>query len=244
MNEIEFSKAKSKVLERVDYRNGIGTLKEKTLHAILKNYIEPDEDYQEIPVNGFVADIYKEGAIKEIQTANFNKLRNKLESFLKDYEVTIVYPIPHIKWMSWINEETGEISDKRKSPKRGTPYECFYELYKIKQYLKDPNLKLKIILLNIEETRLLNGWSFNKKRGSSRFDRIPIEIVSEIDIEAVEDYMQLIPINVPDHFTVNDYAKAAKISKSKAGLALNVLNDLGTISRIGKKGRMYLYEVD
>lgn len=243
MNIDNFNAAKAKVLERVDYRNGIGTLKEKTLHAILKNYLEPDEDYQEIPVNGYVADIYREGKIKEIQTANFNKLRNKLDSFLLEYEVTIVYPIPYIKWLSWINEETGEITDKRKSPKKGTPYDCFYELYKIKQYLKNPNLKLKIMLLNIEETRLLNGWSLNKKRGSTRFDRVPVEIISEIDIETPEDYMQLVPIDVPDQFDAKDYAKAAKINVSNARTALNILTEIGTVTRIGKKGRSYLYEI-
>jgi len=40
-------------------RLGIGTLSEKTVHAIFKDYYEPDEDHQEIPIENYVADIYK-----------------------------------------------------------------------------------------------------------------------------------------------------------------------------------------
>lgn len=45
-------------------------------------------------------------------------MRRKLDAFLKIYPVTIVYPIPHVKWLSWIDEESGEMSPKRKSPKK------------------------------------------------------------------------------------------------------------------------------
>ena len=38
-------------------RGGIGTYNEKTLHAVLKNFFEPDSAYHEIPVNNYIADI-------------------------------------------------------------------------------------------------------------------------------------------------------------------------------------------
>ena len=100
-----FQTAKEKVIGVDRQRLGIGTLSEKTVHAILKNYIEPDEDYQEIPIENYVADIYRDGEIIEIQTRQFNKLRNKLTTFLSLYPVTIVYPIPREKWVIWIDEE-------------------------------------------------------------------------------------------------------------------------------------------
>ena len=59
MNKEQFESAKNKIIGIKRNRNGIGTLSEKTVHAILKNYYEPDEDYHEIPVNGYVADIYR-----------------------------------------------------------------------------------------------------------------------------------------------------------------------------------------
>lgn len=243
MNTEQFELAKNKIIGIQRERVGIGTLSEKTVHAILKNYMEPDEDYHEIPVNGYVADIYREGRIIEIQTANFNKLRDKLDIFLNDYDVTIVYPMPYVKWIQWFDEETGCIGAKRKSPKKGSPYEAFYQLYKIKSYLKHPNLHIKIIMMNMEEIRLLNGWSRNRKKGSTRFDRLPTELVAEVNLEGTEDYMQMVPIELEDTFTSKEYAKAAHISIGMAQTALNILTYIGTVKRIGKQGRAILYGI-
>lgn len=60
-----------------------------------KDYYEPDEDHQEIPIENYVADIYKDGEIIEIQTRQFNRMRGKLQAFLPLYPVTIIYPIPY-----------------------------------------------------------------------------------------------------------------------------------------------------
>lgn len=244
MNKEQFESAKNKIIGIKRNRNGIGTLSEKTVHAILKNYYEPDEDYHEIPVNGYVADIYRDGNIIEIQTANFNKLRNKLDVFLIDYQVTVVYPMPYIKWLSWLDEETGYIGPKRKSPKKGNPYEAFYQLYKIKSYLTNPNIRIKIVMMNMEEIRLLNGWSKDKKKGSSRFDRIPTEIVEEIDLYSLEDYMQMVPIELAETFCSKDYAKASHLSIGMAQTALNILTYTGTVKRIGKRGNEILYNIN
>lgn len=243
MNKEQFETAKNKIIGIQRERIGIGTLSEKTVHAILKNYFEPNEDYHEIPINGYVADIYRDGRIIEIQTANFNKLRNKLDIFLNDYEVTVVYPMPYIKWLSWLDEETGQLSNKRKSPKKGNSYEAFYQLYKIKSYLKNPNIRIKILMIDMEEIRLLNGWSRDKKRGSVRFDRIPTELVSEIDLCSIEDYVQMVPIDIPNTFSSKEYAKAAHISVGMAQTALNILTYIGTVKRIGKKGNEILYNI-
>ena len=49
---------------------------------------------------------------------------------------------------------------------------AFKELYRIRRYLLRDGLRLKLVLLDMEEYRLLNGWSRDKKKGSTRFDRI------------------------------------------------------------------------
>ncbi|MEG1847459.1 MAG: hypothetical protein RR238_03210 [Lachnospiraceae bacterium] len=187
-----FRQACDKIIGETHLRQGIGTLREKTVHAVLKYYLVPKEEYHEIPCAGFVADILFEGEIIEIQTANFDKLRKKLAVFLEQYEVTIVYPIPAQKWVMWINEETGEITPKRKSPKRGTYYHAFKELYKIKPYLTHKRLHLRLLLLDMEEYRLLNGWSEDKKRGSVRFERIPIALQGDITIALPSDYRMFV----------------------------------------------------
>lgn len=243
INDIAFEEARKKIIGIDRQRPGIGTLSEKTVHAILKNYYEPDEDRQEIPIENYVADIFHEGNIMEIQTGQFDRMRSKLEKFLSLYPVTIVYPVPREKWLIWIDEESGELSKKRKSPARGSCYQIFPELYKIKMHLKNPNLRIKIAMIDLEEYKILNGWSKDKKRGAGKYDRIPLRLAEEVDISCPEDYMQFVPVEAEEEFTTKDFAKMAHISNSLAQVVLNILYHMGTVTRVGKKGNMYLYSV-
>lgn len=237
----QFHRICEKVIHEERERLGIGTLSEKTVHAVLKNYLVPKPEYHEQKCEGYVADIFYEGEIIEIQTANFNTLRRKLDVFLPKYEVTICYPIPAIKWLYWIDEETGELTTKRKSTKKGSYYEVFKELYKIKTYLDHPHLHIRLLLMDVEEYRLLNGWSRDKKKGSTRYDRIPKDLVEDFQINTVADYQKLIPEILPEKFTSEDYGKATKLTLKRAQTALNVLTYLKVVEHIGKKGRCILY---
>lgn len=237
-----FETAKNKIIGKAHNNKGIGTLSEKTVHAVVKNYYEPDEDHHEVAIAGFVADIYNEQGIIEIQTRGFDKLREKLTTFLNLYPVTIVYPMPYHKWVSWIDNETGETTKKRKSPKKWSSYDAFIELYKIKGFLTHPNLRIHFIFMDMEEYRLLNGWNNTKKRGSTRFDRIPLEIRQEVVLEQPEDYMQFIPYKIEEQFTSKEFAKAAKIHIDTARLVLNILYDIGVVRRVGKQGNNIVYE--
>lgn len=223
-------------------QNGIGTLREKTIHSVLKYYYAPNPAYHEIKIGQYVADICVDGEIFEVQTRNFNTMRAKLQYFLQEHDVTIIYPVAHTKWLSWLNMETGELSPKRKSPKTGTLYQIIPELYKIKMFIGNPKLHFIIALIDVEETRYLNGWSFNKKRGSSRMDGIPVDIFDEVRIDTMSDYFKFLPDTLPEKFTSKDFSKAAKIPQKKAGTLLNVLLETKIIERIGKIGNSFLYQ--
>lgn len=237
-----FEQAKVKVLLKQHDPHGFGTLQEKTVHAVMKLYYEPNDDYHEVPIEGFIADIYTGERIIEIQNGNFNRLRPKLAAFLPLYPVTVVLPIPHNKWVIWMDEESGELSKRNKSPVTGNAYYAFPELYKIKQYLGHPNLSFVFPLIDMDEYRLLNGWSKNKKRGSSRYDRMPLALFDEVLIERVEDFMQFVPFELEDSFTVKEFAQAAGIHRDLASVALPLLMHMGIVARVGKRGREYLYE--
>lgn len=241
MDQALFHKVCDKVVNMEQGLMGIGTLMEKTVHSVLKNYYETDEQNQEIKIDGFVADICNGHEIIEIQTRSFDRLRRKLPVFLEHYPVTIVYPVPYIKIIRWVNPTTGEITTPRKSPKKGSPYDIFPELYKIKNLLTRPNLRLKIVMLNMEEYRFLDGWSQDKKKGSTRCDRIPTDLIAEVNITKTNDYNLLIPQSLGIEFTSADYKKASGLSKKAASTAVHILNYVGSIEKIGKKGRAYLY---
>lgn len=244
IDQNRFDEARFKIIGVDRERPTIGTLSEKTLHAILKNYYEPDEDHQEIPIENYVADIYRDDKIMEIQTRAFEKMRGKLSAFLPHYEVTIVHPIPYEKHLVWVNPETGELSAKRKSPKKGSVFHIFHELYKIKMFLTNPNLNIKICLVNMDEYKLLNGWSKDKKKGSWRYDRVPTSMIEEVDITCPRDYLLFLPLELPEQFTSKEYARTCHITTSMAQTGLNILKHVGAVRVVGKKGNAFLYEVN
>jgi len=223
-------------------RGGIGTLGEKTLHAVLKQYFGPEGTGRETRIGPFIADIVTDGGIIEIQTKAFNKLRKKLSFFLEETPVMVVYPIPKTKWLFWIDGETGGVSKKRKSPKQGAIYDAIPELYKIKPMLNHPNFRLCLALIDMEEYRYLNGWSEDKKKGSSRCDRVPVDMIEEIYIRNVSDYMKFLPAGLNAQFTSRDFKSAAHTSLHISQTALNILTGVGVVNRVGKRGHLYLYE--
>jgi hypothetical protein len=236
MRNREFFETCYRIMNQEREGRGIGTLGEKTLHSILKNYLEPNTGNHEVKIGNYVADIINENGIIEIQTGGFQKLRKKLEFLLNLNTVTLVYPVARTKWIIWIDKETGETTKKRKSPKKGTSYEVFFELYKIKHLLANENLRLKILMLDIKEYRNLDGWSKDKKKGSTRYERIPTGLVDEICISSVSDFSKLIPVDLPDIFMSKDFKKVSGLSIKSSQTALNILNHLGVVERIGKQG--------
>ena len=240
-----FESAKMRVLTELErQRHGIGMQKEKTLHAIFKNYEDSDADHQEIPVVGnYIADIFNGSEIIEIQNGNFGKMRDKLRVCLQQYPVRIVYPIPHYKWITWIDPVTGEQRNRRRSPRKGTIYDAVPELFKIRPYLQDPHLTIDLYLTDMEEYRLQDGWGRNGKRGSHRFDRIPTNIVHELRIRDKRDYLAFVPPDLPEPFTAAQMAAAAgQRGKAFSDTAL-LLTELGILNRVGKRGHAYLYRI-
>lgn len=97
-------------------------------------------------------------------------------------------------------------------------------------------------MLETEEIRLLNGWSKNKKRGSSRHDRIPKGLIDEIHLDCPADFDMFLPEELPKKFTSKDFALNAKISREYAQVTLNILTYLERVKRVGKQGANILYE--
>ncbi|MBO5031153.1 MAG: hypothetical protein J6D08_04550 [Lachnospiraceae bacterium] len=237
-----FSEACYKMIGALQGQKGIGTLREKTIHSVLKYYYAPNPACHEVKIGPYVADICVDGEIFEVQTRNFNTMRDKLSYFLQEHDVTIIYPVAHTKWLSWLDLETGELSPKRKSPKTGTYYQIIPELYRIKMFMGNPRLHFIISLIDVEETRYLNGWSRDKKRGSSRMDGKPVAIFDELRIDTMTDYLKFLPDTLPERFTSKDLGKTAKIPQNRASTLLNVLLETEVVKRVGKDGKSFLYQ--
>ena len=222
-------------------RYNIGTYKEKTLHIALKKYFEPCEDYHEVPVNGYIADIMRGNEIIEIETGGFSGLKPKLEKYLPDYKVTLVYPLPAVKYVSWIDGDTGDISKRSRSTRKTTAYDLLRQMVYILPFVKDDCLSAVSPLLEIDEYRNLDGWSRNRKRGSTRYDLAPTDIFGMIKLSDDEDYIRLVPDDLDEEFTAPEFAKEIKIGSYDAYAAVKVLEARGVIEKCGKKGRAAAY---
>ena len=223
-------------------RYNIGTYKEKKLHIMLKKYFEEDPTYHEIPTNGFIADIRRGDEITEIETKGFSGLKPKLEAYLPQYRVNLVHPLAGRKFVQWIDPETSEISDRKRSPKKEGAYDLLFELVRILPYVNDPNLTVIGPVLEMDEYRLLDGWSRDRKRGSHRYERIPTDLLDMIELKTDDDYRKYVPETCPESFTVQDFSSGAHIDQGTARAVIKVMEARGVLAFKGKDGRKYLYE--
>ncbi len=231
-------------------RIGIGMQKEKSLHAILKNYKDPEPSHQEVPVGNYIADIcdMDRHTITEIQTANFGSMKGKLSAFLPEYEVTVLYPIAHRKTVCWIDPETGEITAQNPSHFIGSFYEVFRELSKIEEFLLHPNLRIEPVLIDLSEYKVQDGWGKEGKRGAHRYDRVPTAIFEDIILERPEDYAVFLPKDpvLPIPFTTKDMEAVVGIHRKSLqySTVLKVLTALGVTRRVGMTSRRaFEYEI-
>ena len=221
----------------------IGTRNESSLHAALKEYLEPDRERREVRVGPYIADISNDEGITEIQTRNFATLYKKLEVLLSAEPVTVVYPVAHVKHVYWVDPKTGERTGGRKSPKIGKPCELLRELPALRSLLPSPRLRFRVLLLEIEEYRYKNGWDPEKKRGATRMDRVLVRILDEVRIDGMEDYGRLLPPGLPEGFSSREFGKIAGLSLPIARDALLLLHRLALVDRIGRDRRGYLYKI-
>ena len=235
-----FSQACSTVLSTSHEKEGIGTQGEKTLHAVFKNYYEPDKTFHEVKTGSFIADIRRGGAIVEIQTHGLYRMKKKLAAFLPENEVTVVHPIPHARTVRWI-EKDGTLSPKRRSPKTGKFTDAVSELLGIRDLLRDPHLTVILSLVDCNDYKVRSG-KVGRKRGAMRFERIPTALVSEMKLSTPSDYLAFLPAYLPDVFTSLDVSRAGRFRRDDAAYLLLLLFSVGAVDRIGKNERGgYLY---
>ncbi len=230
---------------RIRQKSTIGTQSERMVHTTLKYYLDPDEAHHEVRIGPYIADVFdpETGHIFEIQTRAFDRLRGKLDSFLKDYQVTVVFPVAYRKFLSWVDPDTGEVSPKRLSPHRGSAADILPEIWRLPDIWDRKGLDFLIILLDLQEFRSLDGWSRDRKKGSHRMERLPLSVYNEVWLKKAEDFDRLLPTDLPATFSRADLCKSMKLGQGlKASQTVSALERTGTITLAGREGRRYIYK--
>ncbi len=220
---------------------GIGTLNEKRLHIALKRFVCPDETKYEVEMGGrIVADVFFDDEIFEIQTGSLYPLSKKLEYYINNtpYHITVVHPIAKKRTKIWIDPETGVAGEPVRSPRGETLSDGASELIYISDYLCSGRVSVWFLLIEEEEYRFLDGRGRDKKRHSSRFERLPVDILDEVVLAERVDYFALLPDSLPESFTAEEYRRAAKRARGRrVYMALGALERVGVIEPDGNRGR-------
>ena len=229
--------------------HGVGTLSEKSVHAVLKHALEQYADSREVRLGDYVADIVGEHGVIEIQTKDFKGMRKKLTAFLPLCPVTIVWPCVENLWIRKVDLETGETFPRRKSPLHQRPADVFRELYSIRDLLSSENLRLKIVRIEAEELRSIQTFRTRRHERPLKLDRMPVSFLGEMDFEQPNDLFRLIPLPAPidecfpEPFTVRQLSEVSGLTIDQTRLALKCLCATGIVDERGKKGKAFLYYV-
>lgn len=233
---VRFTESVEKALARE--RSTIGTLNEKTIHNALKCYYCNDVDH-EAKIGSFYADGAGEDGIYEIQTAAFSKLGRKLSKMLRACHVTVVYPYPKIVHNYSMNEQTDEIISS--STRRNSSLSKFFlELYRIKEFLTNPNLTICIAQLEIEQKAYYKDERRIRYKGMKK-EKIPKRYIKEIRLDSKTDYFKLLPDGLPQEFTKKELHML--LPATDPSLMLEVLEYVGAVSRVGKRGKATVYAI-
>ena len=216
--------------------DGIGTLNERSVHAVLKRYIEPDPDFWEVPVGRFVADIAREDEICEIQTSRIYSTAEKLRHFLEHSSVTLVTPQILRRHILRIDPLTGEALSRRLSPRKGRKEDILGNLVPIASFLSHPGLSLWIPFLNVCDLRLAR----EKGKRGEKTDTVPEELTDALYAREPRDLLALLPSPLPESFTVKELAAFAGIPPASAQGAARLFFETGLFRR-EKEGRAFRY---
>lgn len=254
-----FKKLCSEVLTSARSDSGIGTLREKKLHAIIKKYVSPDERFHEIRVvdtidglsdeekkkgQKYIADVLIDKEIYEVQTGSLYPLLQKVKWYIEntDCHITVIHPIASKKYISWINPDTHEISPRKLSPKKVKLYDMADEFYPFRELLMSNRVGFRIMQLEIEEYRILDGYGKSRKLRSTKYERLPSKLYDEVDFFIPEDFLFFLPDDIPEVFTAKIYSSITKIKGITAYSAIKILLSLGFIEENGRSGRSQTYK--
>jgi hypothetical protein len=222
----------------------IGSLRESSLHASLKEMIASCSDMIEVPVDGFWIDIVRGNQLIEIQTSNFSSIKPKLTKLLAHFPLHLIYPLAKEKWI--IKNKADGISKRRKSPKKGRVEDIFYELVKISNLLTLSNLSFEVLFTREEEIQVLDEKSLLhrnwRRKGWRITDRRLLSVVDRLVFNSPIDYgFFLSSIDDDQSFTSRDLANLLGINIKLSQKMLYCFLRIGLVDEIGKQNRARLY---
>jgi hypothetical protein len=186
----------------------------------------------------------------EIQRASFGDRFSKKIQLLLDstqYIVRIVLPIIYKQKTSRMRK--GEQLSVSYRNLNSSMLHLFNQLVFFKVAYQE-RLEFDILLVNEHITKEFTGYRKKSHRRIYRTEvRDLVEIVEKYEIRTMEDFLNLLPQNLPEQFTNQDLAKLLSLKyKTRRdyqlpGRITYSLCQLGILKRVGKKRNALLFQI-
>lgn len=221
----------------------IGTLREKPLHAALKRWYSRPGDGIEVPVEGYVIDLVRDGLLIEVQTSGFSSMHRKVAALLGGgHRIRIVHPIAVDRIIVRIGPD-GEILSRRRSPRHGAATDVFRELVSFPELLTHGSLEIEVVLTTEEEHRRHTPGRAWRRKGWSIAERHLVEVHGSSMLSDGRDLAALLPADLPDVFTTVELASGLGRPLRSAQQMAYCLRKTGVIVADGKRGNSIVYRV-
>jgi hypothetical protein len=221
----------------------IGTLRERPLHASLKQWYAEVGDRVEVAVDGYVIDLVRDDLLIEIQTRGFSGMRSKVSALLaRGHRVRVVHPVAADRWIVNVDAD-GVVLSRRRSPKHGTLADLVSELVSFPALLADPRFELEVLLTAEEEYRRHVPGMCWRRKGWTILERRLVEVIDRATFASVEDLRRLLPAGLPPDFTTADLAAGLGRPRRVAQQLAYCLHGVGLIHAVGKRGHAVEYRL-
>lgn len=216
-------------------------MQENSLHAALKTWYAGDTGQVEVLLEGYLIDVVIGEQLIEIQTRSFSAIKNKIYDLLDRHPVHLVHPVASEKWITRLPVQGDAALYRRKSPRKGRLEDLFYELIRFPELVAHPAFTLEVVFTQEEEIRRDDGRGSWRRGGVSIIDRQLLQVVSRVEFTCPQDFLSMLPENLPETFSNTDLANALRIKPGLARKMSYCLKKMGAIYPDGKRGRAFLY---
>jgi len=222
---------------------GIGTLRERPLHASLKRWYAEPGDRTEVAVDGYVIDLVRGDLLIEVQTRGLSSARHKVAALLgRGHRLRVIFPIAVDTWIVKFDADGGVLS-RRRSPRHGIASDVFAELVSIATLLADPGLEIDLVLIEMEERRFHAPDGPWRRKGWTVDERRLVEVRGKLQLRGVADLAALLPSGLSEDFTTADLAVMLGRPRRLAQQMVYCLRGVDVVLAAGKRGNSVEYRI-
>lgn len=223
--------------------SGIGTLRERHLHATLKQWYAEPGDRHEVAIDGFVIDIVRDDLLIEVQTRGFAGMKPKVKALLgRGHRVRIVHPIAADRWIVNVQSD-GTVLSRRLSPRHGAFADVASELITFPELLAQPTFEIEVLMTAEEEYRHLVPGMCWRRKGWTVIERRLVDVLDRAVLGAPADLLALLPAGLPQPFTTADLAIELRRPRRTAQHLAYCLARAGVVEAVGKRAHAIEYRI-